>query len=428
MNVDLFIKPVALWETLEKFQKAIADAFPEKPIHGWNITTAFGGDSVNLGGVNGKEIRNNEAFKQKLQEYKKKPYVEASQINITLPNGGTMNYIAEENHRGPFLRLNIPDHQRDRDIETALGEALNKHFTIIPKSEIAAATLSEVQLKGFQFAERVVAALASETAKIATASTTSFEAFVAGVKQRSLELEDQFQKKADELEERFTKKSEQLDVNHAAKLKDLEEREKAHTEAVKQFELRNNTAVRRDLLKEIRTKIEQQKTIEISPATTGKRRIIHIVCCTTLTLAVVMIAVLGYKIFTLAALDWKLLVPLGTSTALFVTTAIYYIKWNDQWFRDHARVEFENRKFSADILRASWVAELFFEWADKKGINMPADLVGSFTKNLFDPTSSDGRHHPIDQFNDLLKNISSLEVGKGNVKVTKKDAKEEAKS
>jgi hypothetical protein len=211
-------------------------------------------------------------------------------------------------------------------------------------------------------------------------------------------------------------------------LKEIEEREKQHSEAVKQFELRNNTAVRRDLLREIRNKIEEQKTIQISEGTISKRRIIHVTCILTMLLSASLAAAIVWKLVGgTAALDWKFFIPLGTWTALFVTTGIYYIRWNDQWFRDHARVEFENRKFSSDILRASWVAELFFEWAEKKGISMPPDLVGSFTKNLFDPTSSDGRLHPLDQFNDFLKQVSTVEVSKGTVKVTKKETKDESK-
>jgi hypothetical protein len=248
------------------------------------------------------------------------------------------------------------------------------------------------------------------------------QGFVAGVKQRSLELEDQFQKKATELEERFGKKNEELETTYGAKVTELEEREQEHAEAVKRFELRNNTAVRRDLLREIRNKIEEQKTIQISEGTIQKRRIIHGTCIVTLLLSIGIIGALVWKIVAgQAALDWRLFIPLGTWTALFVTTGIYYIRWNDQWFRDHARVEFETRKFSADILRASWVAELFFEWAEKKGVNMPPELVGSFTKNLFDVTASDGRLHPMDQMQDLIKQFSTLEVTKGGVKVVRKD-------
>lgn len=426
MQIDLFIKPVALWEILGRFQKALADSFPDKAVSSWSISTAFGGDTLNLNSVLGRDIGNTEEFKQKLQEYKERPFVEATRIQIPIHNGWQLSYLAEDNNKaGPLLRLNGTDNPPNPPAAFTLANSLNKHFTIIPKSEVAALTLSETQLRGFEFAQRVVAGLASETAKISTAATTNFENFVAGVKERSLELEEQFQKKADDLEARFIKKTEELEASHTLQQKELEVEKNAHAEEVKKFELRNNTAVRRDLLREIRTKIEEQKTIQISSGTISKRKIIHSICIFTMILSTGVIAAFVSKIVSgEGTLDWKLFIPLGTGTALFVTTGIYYLRWTDQWFRDHARVEFENRKFSADILRASWVAELFFEWAEKKGINMPPDLVNSFTKNLFDPTTLDGRLHPLDQFNDFLKTISSVEMSKGTVKVTKKAPEE----
>ncbi len=423
MHINLYIKPIEIWQILVCFQKVVADVFPDKETGVWTLITTFGSDNISLNGVAGQEIGSNEGFKKKVAEYKKRPFVHPVKVEIHCPNACQLSYQEEDSNSklGPLLRYYIPDNQQTNSNQLIVGESLNKYFTIIPKSSVSAVAIQEAQLKGFQFAERVVASLASETAKIASASTTSFEEFVAGVKERTLELEDQFQVKANELEHRFVEKSRILEEDHASKVRQLKELENAHAENVKSFELRNNTAVRRDLLREIRNKIEEQKTIQISPETINKRRIIHITCISTMVLAACFAFALIWKIVQgTGNLDWKFFIPLGTWTILFVTTGIYYIRWNDQWFRDHARVEFENRKFSSDVLRASWVAELLFEWAEKKGITMPPDLLSSFTKNLFEPMAQDGRHHPIDQFNDFLKQVSMIEIGKGSVKVTKK--------
>jgi cation transport ATPase len=276
-------------------------------------------------------------------------------------------------------------------------------------------------MAGLEFAQRTIAGFATEAAKLSQSTAANFETFVRGVKERSLELETQYRDKALELEGSFRNKQEALDAEHRTKLQEIEAKEKQHAEAVKQFELRNNTVVRRDLLKEIRSKIEQQRTIEISKGTIKKRLIVHGVCGLTLFIAVVLMGIFAYKLYNATAIEWRLLVPMTTSTALFVMTGIYYIRWNDQWFREHARVEFENRKFASDILRASWVAELFFEWADKKDRNMPPELVASFTRNLFEGADLDGRLHPADQLNDMIKQFSTLELGKNGIKVTRKD-------
>lgn len=61
--------------------------------------------------------------------------------------------------------------------------------------------------------------------------------------------------------------------------------------------------------------------------------------------------------------------------------------------------------------------------AEKKGINMPPELVGSSTQKLFDNSFCDSKPHPADQPTDLLKQVSSLESSKGALKVTRPEAK-----
>ena len=426
MQAYLYVKPVPIWEFLDKVTKALKQALPDRVVNDIQIHTQFGTDTANMR-CTAAEAPTNASLKEKIKNYKEREYLEPQSIRVNIQNQWQIGYFLSDDRdrndkRGPVLRLDFHDSYRDVAPEMALIDSLNRHFTIIPATQAAAISISDAQLASFRFAENVVATLASETAKISQASVRGFEEFILGVKQRTLELEQDFQTKSNELETRVQQREAQLQAEYKSKLSDIEVREKAHAEAVKQFELRNNTAVRRDLLKEIRLKIEEQKTIQISSGTIQKRRIIHAVCLFTLLLSATIVGLLAFKIFA-QTVDWRLLIPMSTSTMVFVMTGIYYIKWNDQWFRDHARVEFETRKFSADILRASWIAELFFEWAEKKGINMPPELVGSFTKNLFDGTVTDGRLHPTDQLADLLKQVSSLEVTKGGIKMTKREDK-----
>jgi hypothetical protein len=83
---------------------------------------------------------------------------------------------------------------------------------------------------------------------------------------------------------------------------------------------------------------------------------------------------------------------------LFVSTAIFYIRWNDLWFKAHANADFENRKFYVDVVRASWIAELLFEWKEKKEVPFPEQLITSYPTGLFQSNDlvkvcgSNGRH------------------------------------
>jgi hypothetical protein len=166
--------------------------------------------------------------------------------------------------------------------------------------------------------------------------------------------------------------------------------------------------------------IEAQKEPTLSAKTISKRRLIHAICLTTLAAFFGIAGGFTYKLMTATAFDWHYAIPLATSTAVVVSTLIYYIKWNDDWFEDHAQAEFSNRKFSSDILRASWIAELLFEWDSKKEKEFPSDLIGRLATNLFVPDqTAHGTHHPYEEISELIKGASTVKFGKGTLEMSR---------
>jgi len=339
---------------------------------------------------------------------------------VSLTGNWSITYTTTD--QWPLVRVHVNDHQRDLESEKTLARALKGALPVISKHEVGRLALSEQQLEGFKFSQQVIASFATEAARLSQDTAKHFEQFVASVKARTLELEAQFQQKNTELDHAFREKQQALEQEQQSKLKNLEHREQAHADAVKRFELRNNTAVRRDLLEKIKAKIEEQKQFKITDDTSRKRWVIHGICSATMLLSVGIVGAFVWKIFNAQTVDWHLVVPLAAWTSVFVSTGIFYLRWNDQWFREHAKAEFESQKFSADILRASWVAELLFEWETKKEPAIPPELVRSFTKNLFESSSPDTRLHPADQLADLLKQVSSLEISKGGMKMVRNDS------
>jgi len=101
-------------------------------------------------------------------------------------------------------------------------------------------------------------------------------------------------------------------------------------------------------------------------------------------------------------------------TGMAEREAIYYLKWNDRWFREHADAEFAAKRYKADILRASWIAELAGEWKKtKEGEPLSPLLVDAFTRNLFTDVSVSGpSEHPLDEMTSLLKRASEVQFGK----------------
>ena len=109
----------------------------------------------------------------------------------------------------------------------------------------------------------------------------------------------------------------------------------------------------------------------------------------------------------------SLFFPLAASSVTLVTTFVYYLKWNDRWFREHADAEFNAKRYKADILRASWIAELVGEWErENPNRELPAQLVEAFARNLFrDIGSSSVNEHPLDELMGLMKRATSISIG-----------------
>jgi hypothetical protein len=405
-----YVKPLGPAAIIENFVAAINEFAPGTRVKGISVGTPHGSIPVIGANTPVSDIPTNESYKKALESLRSADFLQVHSVNVVIAESWTLTYNNSE--ADPFinLRLDMPGQEPELlDRAVKIGSALQHHFPLIHKAERGSLRLPPEQLEAFKFAEATIGRFAAEAAKVAQSTTKNFDEFSKIVRERVTELDA-----------RYAAKETELDARYQQKVTDLDTREAAHTENVKQFELRNNTAVRRDLLREIKSKIENQAVLKLSPGTSAKRWILHIVCGLTLLLSAGLAGAFVYKLFKAPTFDWHYLVPLTTGTLIFVSTVIFYIRWNDQWFRDHARAEMETRKFSGDILRASWLAELFFEWEQKRESEMPKELLTSFTRGLFDSPTFDGKLHPADQLHELLKEISSLKVDKeGGIEISK---------
>ena len=99
-------------------------------------------------------------------------------------------------------------------------------------------------------------------------------------------------------------------------------------------------------------------------------------------------------------------VPLGALG--FALTAIFYIRWNDQWFRQHADQEFKLQQLALDVDRAGYAAEMLLEWQEDKDGQMPAVMVDRLTAGLFvDPTTAGRVRYPTEDVTSALLKASS---------------------
>ena len=91
-----------------------------------------------------------------------------------------------------------------------------------------------------------------------------------------------------------------------------------------------------------------------------------------------------------------------------VALVIYYIRWNDLWFRQHADEEFRLKRLDLDIDRASWVVEMALEWSAEKNTGIPQELIDRLTRNLFEGGGLSGEaKHPSQDLASALLGASS---------------------
>ena len=107
----------------------------------------------------------------------------------------------------------------------------------------------------------------------------------------------------------------------------------------------------------------------------------------------------------------------------FTLTTIFYIRWDDQWFREHAEQEFKFQQLALDVDRAGCATEMLLEWQEDKGGAMPAVMMDRLTGGLFTNQAKVERvRHPSeDAITALVKAASSVRVdvpGIGEVSLT----------
>lgn len=405
-----YLTPPAGFVLLQNLRNVIVECF--SVAIQFNIGTNIG--SFSVGFQQPAELIENPEFKRVQAILEQRGQAEV--ISLSFQTQGE-TYLREsltftDNRKdGAFFNFTTPQADANRIIQ--VFDALSKHLPLSRRAEIAFSQLPDGQKEALQIAAQINNDFSAQAARLSQAST-----------RHSQEVATLLCEKTDELDKRFVVKESALEERYLQKISMLELREKEHEATVKAFELRNNTAVRRDLLGKIREIIGEQEDVKISEGTVRKRIAVHTICIVTMLAAAILCGLFVYRVLAETAVDWHFFVPLSASTLIFVSTGIYYVKWNDRWFRDHATAEFTNRKFAADILRASWLAELVFEWESKKETQFPAELLQAFARGLFTSEVTDGSNkHPFEELSGAMKDFQTLRIGKGNFELSKKETK-----
>jgi hypothetical protein len=234
-----------------------------------------------------------------------------------------------------------------------------------------------------------------------------------GLTQKLVEENESYRRRVDQekqedgkrLAEELRAGREQLDNLLSEKEAAIRTREQTIETEKAALDLRSAQQVRRDNVKGLKSTLAgRAQSFTLTSDTKKKRWPIHVIF---IALLLVSAGIAAVGLFVppgeneTGALLWQHLLRVPGGIVGFAFAAVFYIRWNDQWFRQHADEEFRMRQLELDIDRASWVTELALELRDEKG-ELPAALVDRLSGGLFAPRTSEGVRHPSQ---DILSTI-----------------------
>jgi hypothetical protein len=202
-------------------------------------------------------------------------------------------------------------------------------------------------------------------------------------------LEQQYFDKKQKLDDEQRVRKDGLIKEYQRKDEELNTKTKKLNEKIAEFDDRENTHVRRKLreaiLEEVKKRTQEFKLTEGTRKLRLPINIIFIVLIVIMIVGAIFSTKQLFGINSNASPQLFLMLSLRSTTLAIavVTMAIFYIRWLNKWFEQHAQAEFQLKQFQLDIERASWLVETSLEWNDKKGSSMPKELLESLTPEPF---------------------------------------------
>ncbi len=202
---------------------------------------------------------------------------------------------------------------------------------------------------------------------------------------------------------------------HKERTAALQSREQELDRHRQELDDRSARHARREQSRVLQKKIsDRSQKFTLTPETQRKRWPVHFLFLVLLLLsgALVLRSLLAPPTAMEGLPLWLELGRLPLGLLGFALTAIFYIRWNDQWFRQHAEEEFRLQQLALDVDRAGYTTEMLLEWQEDKGGEMPSVMVDRLTAGLFTNQAKTKRvRHPSeDALATLLKAASNVRI------------------
>lgn len=236
-------------------------------------------------------------------------------------------------------------------------------------------------------------------------------------------LESDFIQKRNNLEQEIESKNQQAERRRLELIEQFEIEKQEFDQAKRQFDDSKNTHARRQLLGRIETVLNEKTSSNFSPDTVKKYESIE-AALKWFSIGLFCLAGLWLSLFLLYlskdVLHYEFMASFGASFIAGSLIVIWIVKLRFNWYSTHSQSEITNRQFVMNMLRASWVVEMYYEWKDEKGVNMDQTLIERLTKGLFEnPKESRAVEHPAEEILKSLSDVKKFKVDKDGIEVEK---------
>lgn len=213
---------------------------------------------------------------------------------------------------------------------------------------------------------------------------------VALLQSQRIELETEYQSKQSTLKTL----SDDLEV----RAKDLDDKDSRHA----------RRALRQGLQSELK---QRSKQFSLTVGTNRKRSAIHFLFVGLIVIGIGFIGISVADAWDEELTPYVLARMLGGTVGL-LTTCVFYFRWMDQWFRQHADEEFRLKRMELDIDRSSLVVETALEWQQQSDTPIPPQLLEQLSRGLFESGGKQTaiRHPTEDLAAAILSASSTLKV------------------
>lgn len=408
---ELNLRALSVRDLIEKGVGAASAIWPNTQVR-WEVQSNIG--NFNFLVMTNEDFASQREIAALVSVAEKNEFLICSQLQITRESNNQREGFRYHSDRGFLAAIQI-QHNPEPARAIAIVECLKSHFDFLPLDDLTKKMMEPPEVAALQLREAAVADLHAQLSKLTTLIATLPERDLELRAKRLADLDAEHQARISTFERERAAALERDEAERKLKLDELAGKESVLTKRVAEFETRESKFVRRDLLEKLSKLLDDFGKFKLSDETAEKRRPVSWTVWFTGSIFLTLGLASGGTYFWTRDLHY---LPASISGLLgFSAAMLYYIKWSDTWFREHADEEFKSKRYKADMLRASWIAELAAEWV-KEGKDAPPELLAVFARNLF--TNNIGVpevEHPADALLGMMKRLTKVDLAKDRVTV-----------